>query len=257
MSAVIRLKLAREEVHVLLRLAQLPGMIGVEPLVQSTEGEALFNLALRTLLARGIIQLDGESLVVDQSILGIIASSAGPDVMAIINSHSSTHDITTTFPIQLKPGLLIAHTEDQGIHTFEVFEDVREIAHLAVSALCMSHEIPQVQVETLRIRQLTLTRARDVREHGEHAILHALQQDNGNEQSLQILANTLANSTLNASFSLMRSITEEIDGFVIVASPNAIYEVIEDKSNQDWLFIQPTSTLEIARRVHGACLTVL
>jgi hypothetical protein len=257
MSAIIRLRLAREEIHVLLRLAQLPGMIGVEPIKPGPDGEALFNLALRTLIARGIVQIDGENLVVDQSIIGIVAASAGPDVIAVIQTHSVHCDVITTLPIQLKPGLLISHTADQGIHTFEVFEDIREIAHLAVTALRFSQDISQANVTPLRIRQSTLDRARGVRTMGEAAILQAMQHDSDDHVALQTLAHTLANSTLNASFTLLRSITEEIDGFVIVASANVLYEVTEDPRDRNWLVIRPTSTLEISRRIHGTCLTVV
>jgi hypothetical protein len=73
MAAVIRLKLAREEVHVLLQIAKLPGMMGVDPFVPSPEGEALFSLALRTLIARGLVELNNEGqFVVDQSVMGML-----------------------------------------------------------------------------------------------------------------------------------------------------------------------------------------
>jgi hypothetical protein len=259
MAAVIRLKLAREEVHVLLQIAKLPGMMGVDPFVPSPEGEALFSLALRTLIARGLVELNNEGqFVVDQSVMGIIAASAGPDVMAVINTRSANFDITTTFPIQLKPGLLISHQADQGIHTFEVFEDVREIAEQAALALRISQEINAIDVKPLRVRSVTMNAAREVRKQGPQAILRALSQDQGDPIAQQRLAETLANSTYNMSFSMLRSITDQIDGFAMIASAQLCYMVTPDKDpNSPWLTIASTSTQDVRRRVHGACLTAL
>lgn len=259
MAAVIRLKLAREEVHVLLQIAKLPGMMGVDPFVPSPEGEALFSLALRTLIARGLIELNNEGqFVVDQSVMGIIAASAGPDVMAVINTRSANFDITTTFPIQLKPGLLISHQSDQGIHTFEVFEDVREIAEQAALALRIPQEINAIDVKPLRVRSVTMNAAREVRKQGSQAILHALSQDQCDPVAQQRLAETLANSTYNVSFSMLRSITDQIDGFAMIASAQLCYMLTPDKDpNSPWLTIASTSTQDVRRRVHGACLTAL
>jgi hypothetical protein len=259
MAAVIRLRLTREEIHVLMQMAQLPGMMGVEPFVPSPEGEALFGLALRTLITRGMVELNNEGqFVVDQTVVGIIAASAGPDVMAMINTRTSSFDITTTFPIQLKPGLLIAHQADQGMHTFEVYEDVREIAEQAVLALRIPQEIAAIDVKPLRVRSTTMDAAREVRTQGAQAILRALMQDQGDAAAFQMLAETLANSTYNTSFSMLRSISEQIDGFAVIASNQRCYMVTPDKDpNSPWLTIASTSTQEIRRRVHGACLTVL
>ena len=259
MAAVIRLKLAREEVHVLMQIAKLPGMMGVEPFAPSPEGEALFSLALRTLIARGLVELNNEGqFVVDQSVMGIIAASAGPDVMAVINARSAAFDITTTFPIQLKPGLLIAHQADQGIHTFEVFEDVREIAEQAALSMRIPHEINAIDVKPLRVRSATMNAAREVRKQGPQAILRALSQDQGDPIAQQRLADTLSSSIYNMSFSMLRSITDQIDGFAVIASVQLCYMVTPDKDpNSPWLTIASTSTQEIRRRVHGACLTAL
>lgn len=259
MAAIIRLRLTREEVHVLLQMAQLPGMMGVEPFVPSPEGEALFGLALRTLITRGLVEINDEGqFVVDQTVVGIIAASSGPDVMAMINTRTAAFDITTTFPIQLKPGLLIAHTADQGMHTFEVYEDVREIAEQAVLALRLPQEMAEIDIKPLRIRNTTMNAAREVRAQGAQAILRALSQDPGDAIALQRLADTLANSTYNTSFSMLRSISEQIDGFAVIASSQLCFMVVPDKDpNNPWLTITSTSTQEIRRRVHGACLTVL
>ncbi|MFN9115033.1 MAG: hypothetical protein ACK5XN_33645 [Bacteroidota bacterium] len=258
MNPIIRLKLAREEVYVFMQLAQIPGMMGVEPFEPKPEGEALFDLALRTLIARGMIKLDEAGLIVDESVLGIIVASATPDVIAIVNSSSLTHDITTTFPVQLKPGLLISHESNQGIHTFDLYEDTREIANQAVLSLRLGDEIPAYDIPMIKIRETTLDTARSVYMQGESAVIEALRHDVTHPHCLQILAKTLANSTMNASFTLMRSVTDEVDGFVVVASKDAIFTVTPDRDpDSDLIWIESTSTMELRRRVFGACLTVL
>jgi hypothetical protein len=178
--------------------------------------------------------------------------------MAVINTRSANFDITTTFPIQLKPGLLISHQADQGIHTFEVFEDVREIAEQAALALRISQEINAIDVKPLRVRSVTMNAAREVRKQGPQAILRALSQDQGDPIAQQRLAETLANSTYNMSFSMLRSITDQIDGFAMIASAQLCYMVTPDKDpNSPWLTIASTSTQDVRRRVHAACLTAL
>ncbi len=258
MSAIIRLKLAREEVYVLMQLAQLRGMMGVQPFEPSPDGEALFDLAFRTLIARGIIKIEDSSIIVDESVMGIIGVSAAPDVIAVVNSSSLTHDITTTFPVQLKPGLLISHEANQGIHTFELYEDVRQVANQAVQSLRFSGEIPLRDIPAVKLRETTLEAARNVYTQGEAAVAHALSRDAIHPLTLQVLAKTMSNSTMNASFTLMRSITEEIDGFVVFASNDAIFTITPDRDpDSPWMVIEPSSTMELSRRVHGACLTVL
>jgi hypothetical protein len=259
MSAVLRLKLTREEVLVLMQIAQIPGMVGMQPFEPVPHGEALFELALRTLIARGMVQLGGDGqMVIDQSVLGIIAASAGPDVLAIIDVRTAQFEVRTTFPIQLKPGLLISHQAVQDIHTFEIYEDIREIAEQATRAMQFQYDIPQANVAPLQIRDTTLARAREVRAGGVEAIAQALREDAGDAHAQGLFARTLASSDYNASFTLLKSITEQVDGFVMVASPEACFTIVPDRNPQsNLMFVEPVSTLDIRRRVHGVCLTVL
>ncbi len=259
MSAVLRLKLTREEVLVLMQIAQIPGMVGMQPFEPVPHGEALFELALRTLIARGMVQLDAEGkMVIDQSVLGIIAASAGPDVLAMIDVRTTQYEVKTTFPIQLKPGLLISHQAIQDIHTFEIYEDIREIAEQATRAMQFGADIAQVNVAPLQIRDVTLARAREARQGGAEAIVRVLREDAGDANTQALLARTLAQSNYNASFTLLRSVTDQVDGFVMVASPEACFTIVPDRHPQsNMMFIEPVSTMDIRRRVHGACMTVL
>lgn len=259
MSAVMRLTLAREEVLVLLQIAKLPGMFGLDTSLSPDCGEALFNLALRTLIARGLVGLhpDG-SFSTDETLMAVIGACVGPDVIALITTHTPIQMFTTSFPIQLKPGLFVSHEAHQDIHTFEVYEDIRQVAEVAAKALRFTTEIQSAGSDPIRLQNSTIEAARAVKNDGEAAIYAVLQREGGDAAVLKRIAHTMARASYNGSFTLLKSILDRVDGFAVLASDTEIFLMTPDKAaDSPWTTIQPTSTQEVRRRVHGACLTVL
>jgi len=258
MSAVMRLTLAREELFVLMQIGKLPGMVGLEQYVPDEHGESLFNLALRTLMARGLVRLTGETLTVDETTLGIVAACVAPDVVAMITTHTPGDKYTTTFPIQLKPGLFLSHEQHQFIDTFELFEDMREIAEAATKALRFPVEITDSPAESLRLRSETMNAARALKDQGASAILAVIERDSGHPEAKKTVAQTMATAIYNGTFTLFRTLTSQIEGFALLGNETHLYLVtLEKEDNTEWSVLTPVTTQSVRRRVHGSCLTVL
>lgn len=255
----MRLTLAREELYVLLQIGKLPGIIGLNPYMPDEHGEALFNLALRTLIARGLLQMDSDgTFVIDETVLGILVACVSPDIVAIVSTHTPDDYYTTSFPIQLKPGLFISHEVNQGIHRFELYEKIHEIAEVAARALRFPREIDSASGTALRLHINTMAAAREAKVGGESAILEALRKDT-NDSDMQIrVAHTMATANYNATFTLYRTTTEHHESIAVIGSDSDVFVVIPDSpASPEWNTVTPATTQDIRRRVHGACLTVL